>query len=176
MTTDPTFTIIVAVSLDGKIGHDDKLLWRIPEDLKHFKENTLHQVLLMGLNTFKFLPEAAKKNRKFIILNGSEEELSHDSILFQCATISELFEELKFDQYKDIKNIFIAGGAMVYETMLPFCDKALITIVEESFPNANKDFPAKEFLRTFKCDTKTAVYTRSTSNIVYSFLEYSRIL
>jgi dihydrofolate reductase len=176
MTTEPTFTIIAAVSLDGKIGHDDKLLWHIPEDLKHFKENTIHQVLLMGLNTFKFLPAAAKKNHKFIILNGSEEELSHESILFQCKSISELFEELKFDQYQDIRNIFVAGGAMVYESMLPFCNKALITIVEESYPNANKKFPAREFLYVFKCTTENAVYMRSTANIVYSFLEYSRVL
>jgi len=174
MTTEPTFIIIAAVSLDGKIGHDNDLLWHIPEDLKHFKENTINQVLLMGLNTFKFLPEVAKKNRKFIILNGSEEDLKHESILFQCASITELFEELKFDQYQDIKSIYVAGGAMVYNSMIPFCDKALLTLVEECFPDANKGFPSELFLKMFELDDDDFVYNRSKSNIIYSFRRYTR--
>ena len=56
---------IIAVNNLGFIGLDDKLLWKSSEDLKHFKNLTLNQILLVGFRTFNGLPPL--KNRTLIV-------------------------------------------------------------------------------------------------------------
>lgn len=56
---------IIAVNNLGFIGIGDKLLWYNPEDLKHFKNLTLNQTLLVGYRTYQSLPPL--KNRELIV-------------------------------------------------------------------------------------------------------------
>ena len=67
----PIITLIVAASSNDAIGKDNKLPWRLPSELKHFKEYTLGKILVCGKNTFLSLPSLLK-NRHTIILSKNE--------------------------------------------------------------------------------------------------------
>lgn len=114
---------IVAVDNVWGIGKNNDLLFRLKADMKHFVEATTGKVVVMGSNTLLSLPNAAPlKNRTNIVLwpGGKRDDL----ILVQ--SLPELLAELK--KY-DSDDVYIIGGAMLYHTMLPYCDTALVTKV-----------------------------------------------
>ena len=60
--------IIAAVARNGAIGLDNKLLYHMPADMRHFKELTTGHTVVMGRNTFESLPKGALPNRRNIVL------------------------------------------------------------------------------------------------------------
>ena len=131
-------TLIAAVGLNRELGIDNDLIWRIPEDLKFFKENTLNKYVVMGLNTYLSLPRKLL-NRKYIILSHKECDVDDDMVV--CYSFEELLEYIK-----GIDNeIMIIGGASMYAQMIDYADKMLLTEIDESapasvyFPEFNKE-------------------------------------
>lgn len=116
--------IIVAVDDNWGIGKNNSLLFRLPQDLAHFKQITTGNIVVMGSNTLKSLPKARPlPDRINIVLWPDGEDV--DGVIV-VRSLEELFEKLgKFQT----DNIFIIGGAMLYKTMLPYCEKAYVTKV-----------------------------------------------
>ncbi len=114
---------IVAVDNTWGIGKNNDLLFSLKEDMKHFRENTLGKVVVMGSNTLLSLPNSAPlKNRTNIVLwPGGKRD---DVVLVE--SLADLFLEL--EKY-DTNDIIVMGGAMLYKTLLPYCDTAIITKV-----------------------------------------------
>lgn len=114
---------IVVVDNQWGIGKNNDLLFRLKEDMKHFKEETTGKVVVMGSNTLLSLPNSQPlKNRTNIVLwPGGKRD---DVILLE--NLEELLKELKKYNSDDI---YVIGGAMMYHTMLPYCDTALVTKV-----------------------------------------------
>ena len=106
---------IVARGFNGEIGANNKLLWSIPEDMKHFKESTIGHVVLMGRNTFEGLPKpltrrivlevATKWNRQY---GGS---LSEKEIL-----LANLNSAIYNSSLLNTDKFFIAGGEKLYNS------------------------------------------------------------
>lgn len=114
--------MIVSVSENWAIGKDNKLLWKLSSDLKNFKEITSGNTVVMGLNTFKSLPNGALPNRKNIVLtDDSSFNLSNVQIAYN---INNVFELVKNDE-----NIFIIGGASIYRQFLEYTDTLYLTVV-----------------------------------------------
>lgn len=61
------YIIIAAVNVDGVIGIDNQIPWRIPEDFQHFRRTTMGNMLLVGYNTFITLPEKAFEGGKYMV-------------------------------------------------------------------------------------------------------------
>ena len=115
---------IVATGPNGVIGKDGKLPWHLPDDLKRFKELTSGQSILMGRRTFeslgRFLP-----NRHHIILTRNHNyippfDLPADSSYAVITDVSEIDTSVP---------VFVAGGAEVYQLLLPLCQKLYWTSV-----------------------------------------------
>lgn len=116
--------IIVAVDDNWGIGKNNSLLFRLPQDLAHFKQITTGNIVVMGSNTLKSLPKARPLPDRINIVLWPDGEDVDGAIVVR--SLEELFEKLgKFQT----DNIFIIGGAMLYKTMLPYCEKAYITKV-----------------------------------------------
>ena len=64
------FEMVVAVDTNGCIGKANSIPWHLPEDLKHFKELTLNQIVIMGRRTFESLPNGPLKNRLNIVISS----------------------------------------------------------------------------------------------------------
>ena len=133
--------LIVAVDKNWAIGMSNKLLVTIPNDQKHFREETLGKVVVLGRKTLATFPGGLPlQGRTNIILTTNPDFKAKDAIIVHSE--EELLEELK--QYKK-EEIYIIGGDSVYHMMLPYCDTAHITKIDHAyeadtfFPNLDED-------------------------------------
>lgn len=115
-------TIIVAMAKNNVIGIQNKLPWHLPEDLKHFKEKTLNQSVIMGRKTFESLPKNFRplpKRQNIILtrqnLNFNNTETAHN--------LNEAFLKSK-------NKIFILGGESIYKLALNKVDCLEITEID----------------------------------------------
>lgn len=107
------------------IGKKNGLMFSIPADMKFFRETTTGNVVVMGSNTLKSFPGGNPlKNRTNIVLYPDGEDRD-DCIIVR--SLEELFAEIK--KY-DGDRVYVIGGAMMYKTLLPYCDEVLVTKVD----------------------------------------------
>ncbi len=107
------------------IGKSNGLMFSIPADMKFFRETTTGNVVVMGSNTLKSFPGGKPlKNRVNIVLWPNGEKRDDCTVV---DSLDELFAEIK--KY-DCDKVFVIGGAMMYRTLLPYCDEVLVTKVD----------------------------------------------
>ncbi len=107
------------------IGKKNGLMFKIPADMKFFRETTTGNVVVMGSNTLKSFPGGNPlKDRTNIVLYPDGEDRDDCKIV---RSLDELFAEIK--KY-DADKVFVIGGAMLYKTLLPYCDEVLVTKVD----------------------------------------------
>lgn len=159
--------LIVAVDNNWAIGNKNELLIRIPNDHKHFREETTGKVVVLGRKTLETFPQGLPlKNRTNIILSKDKNYKVKDAIVVH--SIEELLEELK--KYDD-EDIYIIGGDSVYRQMLPYCNVAHVTKIDHEyeadayFPNLDAD---EDWEITADSDEQTYF------DIAYEFLKYER--
>ena len=107
------------------IGKSNGLMFSIPADMKFFRETTTGNVVVMGSNTLKSFPGGNPlKNRTNIVLYPDGQDREDCKIV---RSLGELFAEIKkYDKDK----VFVIGGAMMYKTLLPYCEEVLVTKVD----------------------------------------------
>ena len=159
--------LIVAVDSNWAIGNQDKLLITIPNDHKHFREETTGKVVVLGRKTLQTFPQGLPlKKRTNIILSRDPEYTVKDAAVVH--SIEELLEELK--QYAS-EDVYVIGGESVYRQLLPYCDTAHVTKIDHAyqadtyFPNLDQD-PDWEIT----ADSDELTYF----DIPYQFLKYER--
>lgn len=158
-----SLSIIVATDLNGGIGKDNKLLFKIKEDLKRFKELTTGKTIIMGRKTFESLPNGALPNRHNIVVTTSNRVntiSSTESLIFK-KNIEELIEEYKDSQ----EEVFVIGGGFVYKQFLPYCKKIYLTI---GFGEFEADTFFKFNIDEWEIDGLSKVYN------TFAFYDYKR--
>lgn len=172
-----TINLIAAVAIDGAIGGNGKLLWKIPKDLEFYKAKTYGNVVIMGLETYKTLPKVALKGRHTVVVckvceYDKIKGEAPDNVKFGF-NIQEALDVAKVlaETYKC--NIFIAGGASIYEQMMEYCDYAFITWVDKTFEKkADKYFSISKFLSIFDLISESEIKSYYRTN--YLFATYKR--
>ncbi|MBO5337002.1 MAG: dihydrofolate reductase [Lachnospiraceae bacterium] len=159
--------LIVAVDNNWAIGNKNELLIRIPNDQKHFREETTGKVVVLGRKTLATFPQGLPlPNRTNIILSRNSGFQVKGGIVVH--SLEELLEELK--NYAD-EDIYVIGGESVYRQMLPYCNVAHVTKIDHEyqadayFPNLDED---GEWEITADSDEQTYF------DIAYEFLRYER--
>lgn len=139
-----TVSIIAAVAKNLALGYENKLIYRLPDDMKRFKALTTGHTVVMGRNTFNSLPKGALPNRRNIVLSRTQKEFAG------CECFVSLAEALR--HCSDDEQVFIIGGASVYEEALTLADRLYMTEVDDVPAHADVFFPPysswKEVLRT----------------------------
>lgn len=137
--------IIAAIGQNRELGKDNHLLWHLKEDLQFFKEMTMNQTIIMGYNTFLSLGRVLP-NRKHIVLSCQERNLPEEVLLFHS-----LEEVLSYIANIDV---FIIGGASIYEQFIDKADKLYLTEIQDSmeadtfFPDFDKNQYTKTLLKS----------------------------
>lgn len=121
--------LIVAVTRDYAIGKDNKLLFHLPADLAYFKEKTLGKVVIMGEKTYLSLPKRPLPKRINIVLSDNLNFVAKDATVVH--TLKDLFLEIK--KY-DSEDVFVCGGASIYNLLMDYCSTAYITKVDAILP------------------------------------------
>lgn len=159
--------VIAAVDNNWAIGYQGSLLVRIPSDQKMFREMTEGKVIVMGRKTLETFPQKQPlKNRVNIVLSRDKGYTVKDAVVVH--SIKELMDELK--KYDD-NDIFVVGGASVYEQMLPYCDTAHITKIDYAY-QADAHFPNLDVMPEWELTADSDEQTYF--NLEYYFLKYQR--
>lgn len=120
---------IFAVDKNWGLGKNNGLLFDLKEDMRHFVSHTRGKIVVMGSNTLLSLPGGMPlKGRTNIVLNpnGMTEDATIKGYIL-AKSLDELFALLK--NY-DGEDVYVIGGAMLYHTLLPYCDTAYVTKVD----------------------------------------------
>ncbi|MFB6204203.1 MAG: dihydrofolate reductase [Candidatus Nanohaloarchaea archaeon] len=119
--------IIAAVAENGVIGEDGDIPWHYREDMQHFRETTTGNPVVMGRRTYMSIPEQYRPldNRDNIVLSETLEELDGAEVAGDLEEAWELAEG--HDQ------VYVAGGASVYEQALDEADRMVLTEIHEEY-------------------------------------------
>ena len=120
-------SIIVAKSINNAIGKDNKLLWKIPDDMKRFKEITTGHTVIMGRKTFESIGKVLP-NRLNIILTRDPNYKIDDPNVKILGGVSDLEKYIN-----DENENFVIGGAQIYSILMPKCQKLYVTQVDKDF-------------------------------------------
>ncbi len=159
--------LIVAVDKNWAIGHDNKLLISIPEDMRFFRDETMNKVVIMGRNTLETFPGGRPlKNRLNIVITSKTNYEVKDAMVVH--SVEEALEAVK--EYKT-EDVYVIGGASIYEQMIDYCNVAHVTKIDFAY-QADTYFPnldeKKEWVVTAESDERTYY------NIEYGFYKYER--
>ncbi len=161
-------SIIAAVSTNYSIGKNNSLPWHLPADMKHFKEMTIGNAVVMGKRTFESLPNGPLPNRKNIVLTTIMEG-NYDKY-YEATSLRDAVELCENED-----NLFVIGGASLFKQALVFpgIDTMYITWVHAEidgdvhFPKFNQKEWQEVSREDFKADDKNP--------FDYSFCEYKRV-
>lgn len=127
MASYPKLSAIVAKSRNNVIGRDGGLPWHLSSDLKFFKKTTLGKPVLMGRTTWEGLPFPLP-GRPNLVLTRNRDYFSPDAEI--CHSVKGLIGRgFEIAGATGGKEVMIIGGAMLYKTVLPFCDRLYISDV-----------------------------------------------
>ena len=125
---------IAAMALNRTIGYKQQLAWHIPEELKHFKETTLNQTLLMGRKTFESMGARPLPHRQTYLL--TTQDITYDG----AKTIHSIDELDSLDT-----TVWLCGGAQLYKQFLPLCSELILSIIQKEY-EGDAFFPPFEHL------------------------------
>lgn len=131
-------TLIAAIGKNREIGEGNALLWDLPADMKHFRSRTKGKTVIMGRKTFESIGRPLP-NRENIVLSRD----NHFSVQ-GAKVICDLEKMLDVLRAKNVLEVMIIGGEMIYRLALPFATHLSITFVDAEFPNADSFFPKFE--------------------------------
>ena len=126
--------LICALTENNAIGHQGKLLYYLPADLKHFKELTTGHTIVMGRKTFESLPKGALPNRRNVVITRQADYTAPGIEVFH--SLESALEACTKDD-----EIFIIGGESIYAAALPLADRLCLTHIHETAEEADTFFP-----------------------------------
>jgi len=121
--------IIVAMDEKRVIGKNGDIPWHYPEDMKHFREKTTGNAVLMGRKTYFSIPEEFRplEDRKNIVLTGSNPDLPG-----KVEKAGSLEEAWRIGE-RHSEKLFIAGGSSVYRQTMEEADRMMVTRIHEEY-------------------------------------------
>ncbi len=125
-------TMIAAAAENNALGKDNKLIWHLSDDLKHFKNLTKGHHIIMGRKTFESMPKALP-NRTNIVITRQEDYTAEDAHIVHSL-------EAALALAKEDEQPFIIGGGEIYRQGLAYADSIELTRVHADF-EADTFFP-----------------------------------
>jgi dihydrofolate reductase len=118
-------SIIAAMAGNRVIGRNNRLPWKLPADLKRFKTLTMGHYLLVGRKTYESIGRPLP-GRTMVVITRQENYASSG------VCVAHSFEEA-LQMAAGNEEIFIAGGAQIYEQALPRADRLYLTRIHGAF-------------------------------------------
>jgi dihydrofolate reductase len=165
----PRVSAIAIIGKNRALGINNKLIWKIPEDLARLKKLTLNHPIIMGRKTFESIGRPLPFRTNIVITRNktyspSTSYSTPDNLIISHA----LSEALSYAKKIDPKEVFIFGGGEVYKLALSTVNRLYLTIVDDS-PKADAFFP--DYSDFTKIIFKKP---RAYKNINYAFLTLER--
>lgn len=126
-----TVSAIAAMSQNLVIGKDNKLLWHIPEDFKHFKRVTMGKPVIMGRKTYQSIGKPLP-GRTNIVITSQPDQVEGDVVI--VATLDEALTRAKqIATDTNVDEVFIIGGGQIYAAAMAQTDRIYLTVINQDF-------------------------------------------
>ena len=154
------FKAIAAMSLNRVIGKGQAIPWHLPEDFQWFKKMTTGQIIVMGRKTYESMGRPLPNRTTLVLSRNASLQIPGVQV------IAELDQAARAGETQEV---FVCGGAQIYERALPFCSDLYLTLVKRLvegdtyFPPFEDSFALKEVL-VDGAEFKILHYTRRTGD------------
>jgi dihydrofolate reductase len=158
----PKLTLIAAVAANGIIGRDNRLPWRLPEDLKHFKALTMGHPMIMGRKTWESLPGKLPGRPHIVVTRNPSYQAEGATVVtsLQAAVAAA----------GEVDEVFVIGGAELYGQALDVADRLQLTEIDADF-EGDACFP--DWDRSKWHETAREIH-RTEAGLGYAFVTYAR--
>ena len=158
--------LVVAKAANGVIGDRGKIPWRIPEDMRRFRQITLGKPCVMGRKTWESLPKKPLPGRLNIVVTRDPRFTAEGA-----SVVHSFNEAITRAKSESASEIAVIGGEGIYCAALPFADVIYLTEVLADFPGDAR-FPSidPDNWRKTSCEEHV-----SNSGLKYSFVTLERI-
>lgn len=129
----PTISLIAAMADDRAIGIENRLPWKLPEDMKWFRRHTLGKLIVMGRKTFESFGARPLPERTNIVVTRDADYKAEGIVVVHSI-------EQAIAAARNVEELMIIGGESFYEQMLPRADRFYLTLVHGRF-EADAWFP-----------------------------------
>lgn len=137
----PKISLIACINKNRGLGFQNQLLYKIPEDMKFFREKTKGAAAIMGKNTFLSIGRPLPDRTNIVITRDADFKAEG------CVVCNGIDDALKAGVATG-RPIFIIGGAQIYQQTIDKADRLYLTIVDDD-KEADAFFPSyDEFKKT----------------------------
>ena len=159
-----TLALIAAVAANGVIGRDGRLPWRLPEDLRRFRELTTGHAIVMGRRTWESLARALPGRQNIVVTRNASYRAAGADV------VTSIEDALGAVVYPSPP--FCIGGGEIYRAALPYATTAYVTEIARAF-DGDATFPVldpKAWLET----AREAHPPAGDRDFAYAFVTYER--
>ncbi|MFA9288298.1 MAG: dihydrofolate reductase [Weeksellaceae bacterium] len=140
----PHISIVAAIGAkDRALGKDNKIPWRIREDLIHLKTLTKDQVVILGRKSYDSMAWYYGKSgnpmpgKLYIIITRNK---NYEPTIGNTLVVGSIEEGLQNVKKNNISNAYVIGGAEIFKMALPYVDTLYLTLVKGAY-EADTFFP-----------------------------------
>jgi dihydrofolate reductase len=132
-----TISLIAALARNHVIGRNNDLPWHLPDDMKYFMQTTKGHYVIMGRKNYDSIPEKFRPlpNRTNIVVTRQV-----GLKLPNCTVVHSLEEAISIARKAGEQQLFIIGGAAIYELGMPLASRLYLTEIEATI-NGDTYFP-----------------------------------
>jgi dihydrofolate reductase len=157
--------MIAAMDKHGVIGFHNRLPWRLPEDLAHFRELTMGQTVVMGRKTMESLDKPLSGRRNLVLTRSLDQTPTGFSMIRSIDQVRHIAED---------QTVFVIGGESIYLLFLPYADVIYLTVIDAIF-RGDAFFP-KIDTKEWQIISETEGKTDQENPYRYIFRVYRRTL
>lgn len=117
-------SLVVAASNNNAIGKNSRLLWSLPNDMRHFKNVTWGMPIVMGRKTFETFKKPLPGRKNIVLSNQKGLNIDGAIVLNKINDVSFLVKEM------DVKELMVIGGGEIYKMYFPKADRIYLTRVD----------------------------------------------
>jgi dihydrofolate reductase len=164
--------IIAALGLNNEIGHQNKLLCKLENDMEHFIRITSGNFVCMGRKTYDSIGHPLKNRQNIILTRDENYKAPVGTFVFH--SIEEVIKA-----YKNLNNneseLFFIGGSEIYSQIIPYASRMYLTIIENKFEHADSFFPQFSMIDWKIVSDKTVFHPKDDYNeFDHYFVTYER--
>lgn len=174
-------TIIAATSKNGVIGNGNTLPWKLPTDLQNFRRLTDGGIVVMGRKTYESIGKPLPNRKNVVISSNSALELPEGVTLCLDAKAA-LKASRVLCMTHNIQDIWIIGGAQVYQSFIKRADRMILTKIDQDcqgdtvFPAFKPVFWEEEKVETYHDSKGYMIDKPNNHGLTYSIHHYERTM
>lgn len=162
--TKPNITLIAAMDFHLGIGKNNQLPWKLPEDLKRFKEITTGHPIVMGRKTFDSIGKPLPNRHNIVVTRNLHWEAGGVSRFLSPEDVLQYYGNYA-------QEVFVIGGAEIYKQFIPHANRMLLTRIFDEF-DCDSFFP--KYTRDLWNEISREQHTSKENEFDYAFIEYRR--